>query len=281
MSDAAIIAILLLTALVHAAWNTALKAGADRLLDMAAMRLAGIVFAVCIIPFAPIPAPAAWPPLIASAVVYMGYYAFLISAYKHGDLSQVYPIARGSAPLLVAIAAYALISETPGPVGTLGVVIISAGILMAGSGAFRHNLYAIGFAVATGLTIATNAFLGGVGVRASGTVLGYAAWLELLTAIPFVAFVWMRRRRHVAAYVASRAARRTVLLGFASVFSYLIALWAMTLLPLATVTAARETSAVFAALAGAVVMREPFAKRRIAAAVLVSCGIALLVAGGA
>ncbi|MGD1932996.1 MAG: EamA family transporter [Candidatus Phaeomarinobacter sp.] len=279
MSDTTIIAILLLTAVMHATWNAALKTGEDRVLDMAAMRVSGIVFAAVFIPLAPMPAPAAWPFLITSGVAHMFYYACLISSYQRGDLSQVYPIARGSAPLLVALAAYLTINEAPTPIGLAGVIVISIGIIVAGTGAFRENLHAIGFALLTGLSIASYSLLGGIGVRESGTVLGYAAWLELLSCAPFIAFALVRRREFVVPYIQSKVARRNLILGFGSVFSYVIVLWAMTLLPLATVTATRETSAIFAALAGTILMKEPFAGRRIIAAAFVTIGIALLVLG--
>lgn len=279
MSDTTIIAILLLTAIMHATWNASLKTGTDRVLDMAAMRVSGIVFAAIVIPLAPMPAPEVWQFLIASGVAHMFYYACLISSYQRGDLSQVYPIARGSAPLLVALAAYLTISETPTPVGLAGVIVISIGIIIAGTGAFRENLHAIGFALLTGLSIASYSLLGGLGVRESGTVMGYAAWLELLSCAPFIAFALVRRRLFVVPYMSSRVARRNLVLGFGSVLSYLIVLWAMTLLPLATVTATRETSAIFAALAGTILMKEPFAGRRIIAAGFVTVGITLLVLG--
>ncbi len=279
MSDTAIIAILLLTAVMHATWNTALKTGADRVLDMAAIRLFGIVFALVVIPLAPLPAAPAWPLLIASAVAHLVYFSCLIASYDRGDLSQVYPIARGSAPLLVALAAYLVIGETPTPLGMAGVMTVSVGVILAGTGAFRENIHAIGFALLTGLSIASYSLLGGLGVRQSGTVLGYAAWLELLTCVPFIAFAVIRRRPHVVAYIASPAARRGFILGMGSVISYLVVLWAMTQLPIATVTAARETSAIFAAMAGTMLLKEPFAGRRIAAAVLVTLGICLLVLG--
>ncbi|GAA6155055.1 MAG: EamA family transporter [Alphaproteobacteria bacterium] len=279
MADTTIIIILLLTAILHATWNVALKTGTDRVLDMAAIRVSGVLFAAIVIPLTPMPAAASWPPLIASAIVYMAYYGFLISSYKHGDISQVYPIARGSAPLLVALAAFLFINETPGSIGLAGVIVVSIGIVIAGSGAFQQNMRAVAYALITGLTIAANSFLGGIGVRDAGTILGYSAWLELLTCVPFIAFACVRRRGFVAAYAANPVAKRNVLLGFGSVFSFLIALWAMTQLPIATVAATRETSAIFAALAGAVLMKEPFAGRRILAAILVAIGIALLVVG--
>ena len=279
MSDTTIIGILLLTAVMHATWNASLKAGTDRVLDMAAMRVSGIIFAAVMIPLTPMPAPAAWLFLFTSALAHMVYYACLISSYQRGDLSQVYPIARGSAPLLVALAAYLAINETPTPAGLAGVIVISIGIIVAGTGAFRENLHAIGFALLTGLSIAAYSFLGGVGVRESGTVLGYAAWLELFSCAPFIAFALVRRRHFVVPYIQTRVARRNLILGFGSVASYLIVLWAMTLLPIATVTATRETSAIFAALAGTILMKEPFAGRRILAAAFVTIGIALLVLG--
>ncbi len=156
---------------------------------------------------------------------------------------------------------------------------VTTSIIVAGTGAFRENLHAIGFALLTGLSIASYSLLGGLGVRESGTVLGYAAWLELLSCAPFIAFALVRRRHFVVPYVSSKVASRNLVLGFGSVLAYLIVLWAMTLLPLATVTATQETSAIFAALAGTILMKEPFAGRRIIAAGFVTIGITLLVLG--
>lgn len=277
MDAAAIIALLLVTAAFHAAWNMALKTADDRVLGMAAMRMAGLVFAIAVIPLTPLPAAGAWPWLAGAALLYMAHYALLISAYGRGDLAQVYPIARGTAPLLAALGAMALADEQPAPAAMAGIAVISAGILLAGSGHTRRNAAALVLAAATGLTVAANQVMGGVGVRVSGTVLGYAAWLELLSCVPFLIFAGISRGPAFAGYALSAPARRAFLLGMGGVIAYLIALWAMTRLPIATVTATRETSVIFAALAGTAWLGEAFAARRIAAAMMVVAGTALLV----
>lgn len=279
MADLPVIAALLATALLHAAWNVALKTGGDRVLDFAAMRMAGIAFGLTAIWFAPMPNPAVWLLLAGAAAAHMVYFACLIGAYDRGDISLVYPIARGMAPVLVAVAAYLAIGEAPAPVALAGIAVISGAILLAGSGAFRDSLPAIALAVTTGAAIATYSFLGGLGVRDAGTVLGFAAWLELAISLPFLAFALATRRRRTLAYARSAAARRSLLLGAGSVLAYFVVLWAMTLLPMATVTATRETSAIFAALAGTLWLREPYAGRRIVAAGLVVLGIGLIAFG--
>ena len=277
-----VITLVLVAAALHATWNALVKAGGDRLSVMAVtMGLPALPFAVALL-FVPIPAAASWPFLIASVVFHWGYYVCLLYAYRHGDLSQVYPIARGSAPLLVAFGAWLLASERLNIYQSLGVLILSAGIASlawrqedtrrAGEGR------AIAFALMTGAMIGLYSLADGLGVRRAATTAGYILWMFVLTDLPFLFFALWRRRGQL----------RTSLLpnlkpgigGAVSMsLAYAIVIWAMSVAPLVHVVALRETSVVMAALIGALALKESFGLRRIVAAVVVACGVAILQVG--
>src|SRR5262249_13392848 len=197
--DPLVTLLVLLAAAMPASWNALVKANADRL----AMRSLVIFFsglpAVVGLFFVPLPAVAALPFLAASLIVHGFYYVSLLGAYRHGDLSQVYPIARGAAPLLVALGAWAFAGETMSPLEWLGVIIVSRAIMslaaphrIARDGEFK----AIGFALATGLTIALYSLCDGVGVRRSGASLSYILWLLAVESPPVLLVgLWRRRGR--------------------------------------------------------------------------------------
>lgn len=266
--------LVLLAAVVHAVWNAFLKGAGDRFLTMAAMRLASMVVGLAVLPFVPWPGPDAWVWLACAVVAHFFYYGLLIRAYQTGDMSQVYPIARGTAPILLAVIAFALIGERLSGIQTLAVALTSAGILTLALGKGGSSP-AVRYAFATGLSITAYTFFGGMGVRESPGVLGFHAWLEVITGVGFLSFAAYRRRSGVFALARSVELRAVGagLLGLAGYFVYLLAVKA---LPLAPVTALRETSVIFGALIGVVVFKESFGPRRVLAAVLVAAGVAAL-----
>jgi drug/metabolite transporter (DMT)-like permease len=280
--DPGVLALVLLAAALHASWNALVKAGGDRLAVLAITMGAPSLLLWLALPFVPAPAVAAWPYLFASVVVHTAYYACLIHAYRHGDLSQVYPIARGTAPLLVAAGAWALAGEALSPAELAGVLILCGGIV---SLAWRRNgpahdgeVKAVGFALLTSLMIGLYSVTDGLGVRGAGTAAGYIFWLFAIEGLPLLFYaLWRRRGRIRAAFAPSLKAG----LGGAviSCLAYGIVIWAMSLGPMAHVVALRETSVIMAAALGALVLKEPFGHRRIAAAAVVAGGAVLLQAG--
>jgi drug/metabolite transporter (DMT)-like permease len=244
------------------------------------MGVSGLPMA-CIMPFVPVPEPASWPYLATSIVVHWFYYGFLASAYRFGDLSQVYPVARGSAPLVVAVGAWALADEALGPGGLIGVAVVSLGIM---SLAWRRGSIADGtakpvvFALLTGLCIAIYSVADGMGVRRTAEPFSYISWLFVLDMPPvLLAAAWLRRGRLV------EAVRPCLLPGFVgglcAAGAYAIVIWAMSRGAIAHVVALRETSVILAALLGTLFLGEPFGRRRIAAAAVVAAGAALLQLG--
>jgi drug/metabolite transporter (DMT)-like permease len=271
--------VVLLAAVLHATWNALLKGGQDRLATFVVLDLTGVALCLLAVPLLPGPAPASWVFIALSTLIHIGYKLLLIESYRTGgDLSQVYPLARGSAPLLVAGFAGLVVGERLGPLRLAGVLVVCLGlVLLVGVG--RRQLAAhrraIGFALATGVTIAAYTVADGLGVRRSGSAVGYIAWLFLAEGLPLplYAATWGRRRMK-AALRANLA--RGIASGVLALAAYGLVIWAQTRGALAVVAALRETSVIIAAVIGSVVFGERFGYRRTLAAAVVTVGIVLL-----
>ena len=253
-------------ALLHAAWNALVKVNADRLVMIAIMMMSQVGIAVLVVPFVAFPTPQAWPYIWASTVLNTAYCVFLINAYRHGDLSHVYPISRGSAPLIVAIISVAIVGETLSRQAGLSVVIIALGImsltLTRGAAGFKEPrvmLYALG----TGVFIAGYTIVDGLGARLADSAHSYTFWVHLVNGIPIALIALYLRRGRILISV-RQSWKVGVLGGMISLLAYWIVIWAMTQAPLALVSAVRETSMVFAVLLGVFVLKERLDLARLA-----------------
>jgi len=260
-------------ALLHAAWNTLVKGSQDKELDTCAVAAGSGVLSLIILPFIALPAPASWPWLAASSAVHIFYFLFLAGAYRHGELSYVYPVMRGGGPMIVAATGAFVFAEILRAGQWLGVLLICAGILALASGA--HDRRATLFAVANAVVIGAYTLIDAKGARASGAPVGYAFWFFVVMAAVIFAIGVARRRADVPRYLAHHWARALVG-GACSVGSYGIALWAMTVAPVALVAVLRETSVVFAAVLAALVLKEKLTRRRLFATGAVLMGLVLL-----
>jgi drug/metabolite transporter (DMT)-like permease len=274
MSAAVLYGLVILSAIAHATWNALMKSAGDRMLTMAALRFAGLTIGLCALPFVDWPDPRSWKWLLLTATVQFGYYVLLVRSYGAGDMSVVYPLARGLAPVLTTLAAALAIGETLSIGQATAVGVISLGImtLSFGAGARRN---AVMLALATGVSVAAYSLFSGLGVRVAGTVLGFQACLEIITGLGTVAYVAVVRRYDLAAY-ARKDGALGLLAGVISVLGLLAFLAAAQRLPLGPVTALRETSVIFGAVIGTLVLKEGFGLRRVTAAAMVVLGIALL-----
>ncbi len=277
--DSSVFAIMMIAAALHAGWNALLKL---RVEPRIASTLLGIAGGIVVLPLCfvfPLPAKEAWPFLAASSLIHLIYFQSLGIAYETGDLGQVYPLARGSAPLLTAIGAMFFVGEGIGLFGWIGVTTLAVGVVLLSLKGARDSSRiegrAVGFALLTAATIGAYTVVDGVGVRRSGNVGSYIVWGFLLSATVLAVYGgWRWRGGLVTAFVGSA---RMLLLGAAmSIGSYGIALWAMTQAPIAIVGAMRESSVLFAALIGVVFLGEPLLRLRIIAGTLVLAGVLLL-----
>ncbi|MGH3490454.1 MAG: EamA family transporter [Actinopolymorphaceae bacterium] len=281
-SDAAMPAVVtvvvLLAAVLHAIWNAVAHTLTDKLVAVTALSAAFVVGGLMALPWVGWPSASSWPALLASVGVHILYNLSLMRSYRLGAFNQVYPLARGMSPWVVAILALLLVGESLSGPRMLGVVIVSIGLgcLVFANGRPRPEEFpAILAAVLTGLLIATYTVIDGIGVRRSGAPLGYAAWLFLLHGSAVIIFAVVRRGPGLFRQVVGNL-RLGALAGACAVVAYGLVLWAQTRGSLAAIAALRETSVIVGALIGALAFREPFGRWRTVATIVVVTGIALL-----
>ena len=267
----------LLSALMHAGWNFLVKASSERLLDTAGLAVAGSLLAACLLPFVALPAPESRPWLAVTVFIHIAYFLALIETYRHADLSLAYPLMRGVAPVLVALAA-PLIDETL-PVGTLlGVTLIGLGIVLPTWFGFRHGVVVrtgIYYALGNACIIALYTLVDGIGVRLSGSAASYTLWLFFLDGWGILVVALWFRGSAVSVHLRQRWAQ--ALAGaLLTIASYGIVLWAMSVASIPAVAALRETSVIFAALLGAFVLKERLGHWRVVGAIGVAMGAAAI-----
>lgn len=268
----------LVAAILHAGWNALLKASPDKALANVGQAIARGVIALALLPFVAAPAPASWPWIIASVVVHIAYFWLLAGAYRWGDLSFSYPLMRGSAPAIVAIAGLLLFSEALPLSEWVAVVLICTAVLgfaSGPSGAALAQRRALAFALGNAVVIACYTLIDARGVRLSDAPIGYALWFFVGNSVVQLALGVGGRGREVVSYL-RRHAVQAVLGGAFTIGAYGTALWAMARAPVALVAALRETSVVFAALIGVLFLGERLTPRRVLATMLVLGGLVLL-----
>ncbi|MYR59625.1 EamA family transporter [Streptomyces sp. SID625] len=275
-------AAVLLAAVTHACWNALAHRIPDKLVGFTLISGGGVLIGAALAPFAAFPAVGAWPYLGISAVLHVVYYVLLMTSFRLGDFGQTYPIARGTAPLVVTVLAAVFAHEVPDLWVTGGIALSCAGltgVALWGLRGRRPNWTAVGAALATGLSIAAYTVVDGLGVRASGSSLGYIVWLMVIEGVAVPVYALTRWRGRSAALLRPHAALG--LLGAAlSVTAYGMVLWAQTRADLAPVSALRESSILVGAAIGAVFFKERFGAPRLAAAGLLVVGIGLMLHAG-
>ncbi|MCL7715547.1 EamA family transporter [Stenotrophomonas mori] len=263
--------LVLAAAALHAGWNAIVKHGTDALLGTALVTGSAALLAAAALPFVPAPSAHSWPWLALSTLLQVAYYTLVARCYRHGDMSLAYPLMRGCAPLLVALAA-SMLGEPLPATAWLGVLLVSAGILCMARGARGR---AFGLPLLTAAVIAGYTLVDAQGARQSGSALGYTLWLFLLSGLPLPLWVLHSRRDAALAH-----ARHHWPLGLAgglgTTAAYAVALWAMTRAPVAMVAALRESSILFALLISVALLRERVPRQRWLGAGLCLAGVLAL-----
>lgn len=263
-------------ALLHASWNALIKQGGNKLTGMLILTLVQGGMGAFIAMTRALPTGEVWLWLIVSGVAHAAYKLFLAYAYEQGDLSRVYPIARGAAPMMVAIFGIFYLNDTLRPIEYLGISGIGFGILLMARGVFssgesrRLLPFALGSAVAT----ASYSIIDGLGARIAGDAVMFVAWMFVFDALLFTTAALFLRGR-----IIFKATGGQWLVGavaaMASYGAYAVAVWAMTQAPIALVTSIRETSILFAILIGWLIFDEKMHKGKIIAALLIVAGVVL------
>jgi len=282
-----VVGLLLMAALMHASWNAILKSDrSDRLATFGVIMTTGTLMGLCAVPFLPLIEPAAWKYLASSVLIHVLYYTFLLKAYSYGDLSHTYPIARGLGPLLVALVSGRFIGEHLRPQDIWGILLLSFGLIalamplrnVVPRPGSRHGLATL-FAVLTGFTIAAYIIADGLGVRSAGPTfqhrLSYIAWLCVVEGPWLLVLAIVLRPGTVWAHL-RRTWWRGAIGGVIANVGYGIAIYALVLGPMAHIAALRETSVLFGALMGTLLLGEPFGLRRVAAAFVIVAGLVMM-----
>jgi drug/metabolite transporter (DMT)-like permease len=275
MSLSVFLAVLAAAAL-HAGWNALIKIKLDPFVAMTLICAMCGLIALATLPFTGLPNSAAWPWIAASVTIHLGYYTFLSTAYRHADMGQVYPIARGSAPLMTALMSFAFIHDPMSPGNMIGIALLATGVLLISLRGHRHLVapsgLAIGCALLTAVTITAYTLVDGIGARASGNANAYAAALFSVDALPIsiICLVW---KGPAELKPALRFLPPAFAGGAMSLAAYWIAIWAMTVAPIALVAALRETSVLFGGLIAIVFLKEPPTRVRAASGALILLGL--------
>jgi drug/metabolite transporter (DMT)-like permease len=265
------------SALLHASWNYLVKASGERLLDTATLALGGSVLAAILLPWMPLPAPASLPWLGISVFIHIAYFVALIETYRHADLSVAYPLMRGAAPVFVMLA-LPLYESNTSLLLIAGIGLLCTGVTLPALIGLQRgivNSKGLYWALINALIIACYTVVDGIGVRAAGDAFSYTLWLFFLDAWGIVAIAVWRRQGQFLPHL-SRRWRFGLVGALATVGSYGVVLWAMSVASIAAVAAIRETSVIFAALLGTHYLREKMGGLRVASAMLVVIGAIII-----
>jgi drug/metabolite transporter (DMT)-like permease len=271
-----VIALVLFGALLHATWNALVKAGSEKSLDAAMVALGAAVVALPFLPFMPLPRAEAWPYILVSALFQFAYFQLVAAAYRAGDIGLVYPLMRGTAPLIVAATSSIVVGEHLTGGTLAGILTISAGVLTLAFESRKGGKHAVMLALLNACVIASYTFVDGIGARVSGNAISYTLWMAPLP--PVLLFAWAfisRGIRPVLRHVYHHW-WRGLIGGGGSLGAYGLALWAMTKAPVATVAALRETAILFAVVISVVFLKERVSIWRVAAACVIALGALLL-----
>tara|TARA_B110000093_G_scaffold93059_1_gene100567 strand:- start:357 stop:1202 length:846 start_codon:yes stop_codon:yes gene_type:complete len=265
-------------AVLHAAWNALVKSGVDKTMVMGAIVLGHLPPALIAVLFVPMPAFESLPYLVGGILLHVGYQVFLLKSYQTGDLTQVYPIARGSAPLLVALFSVAILGLRLDLIEIIAILIIGCGIIslaLVRRADGKRNGNAAILAFTTGVFIASYSLVDGLGARLYGNSLSFLSWLAIGNGIIMAAYLMLRSPNTLIG-IATKGQLVFLFGGGASFVAYAIVIWAFTQAPIALVTALRETSIIFALLIGVFFLKERIDLMKILSTMFTLIGAILL-----
>ena len=279
MPDNLTISLVLAASVLHATWHSLVKYGNDQTLVLAGMGLVSASVTACALPFLPPPALSVWPIIAASITLHVGYKLALARSYALGELGQAYPLARGFVPLFASAIAFIFLGQTPSASGTLGIVLVSSGLIWLSAHSIRHGvdrrlLFA---AIVAGMTVAGYSVVDAYGTRVSRDWMSFTAWLMVTDSTTFALVIyWMRGRQLWREMWQYRA--RMVASGILGTMSFSVFLWALSRSQVGAISALRESSVLFATIIGLVLYRESRSWQKLTAGGLIVAGLIVIAA---
>jgi drug/metabolite transporter (DMT)-like permease len=271
-----VFAIVLFAALLHASWNAIVKGAGDKLLTTVLVTTSAALFAALLLPALRQPNAGSWPFILGSSLFQVAYFVLLARTYHLADMSQTYPLMRGTAPLLVGIVSALALGAHLTATMWIGIGVICLGILGMAAGNRQRNSKGIALALLNAVVIAGYTLIDGLGVRRSGAPAAYTLWIFLVSGVPLAAWAMHVRGRAALSEYARRNWHFGLIGGVGTTASYGLALWAMTIAPIAVVAALRETSILFGVIISGLLLKERVGLIRFAAACTIAFGAAVL-----
>ena len=276
--DISVVFVVLGAAFLHAFWNFQVRGTEDKALGMAAVMFGHLPLAIIGLAFVGLPPLGAWPYVFVSAVLHLGYQVFLLNAYRFGELTQIYPVARGASPLLITVFTMITVPDVLLPMEVIGVVMVSGAIMAYGIAQYRNKSVGITgtvLAVITGCFIASYSIIDAAGARIAQSAIGFYGASTTANAV-FLALYLSRFHPTVVGRVYRDAPRTFIIGGNASYIAYVAVLWACLSAPVAVVSSLRETSVLFAVGLGVVLLKEKMTFFKTAIILIILCGVIVL-----
>ena len=265
---------MLLAGLLHASWHSLVKSGGDQIANLAGMGLVASIVAIATIPFVPSLPLVVWPIIAVSVCLHVGYKTCLAFAYSKGELGQAFPLSRGAVPVFASVIAFATLGQLPTKFETVGIVLVSIGIVLLAMERLRGSLNGalLLAAAGAGLSVAAYSVLDSYGTRLAGNWIAFTAWLVVLDCLLFLIVArWLRGEKLLSVLFAMKG--RIFASGFLGVISFSVFMWALSRSPVGPVTALRETSILFAIIIGVMLHHEQLSVRRLCAGAMMVAGV--------
>tara|TARA_B100000287_G_scaffold336158_1_gene321819 strand:+ start:1243 stop:2055 length:813 start_codon:yes stop_codon:yes gene_type:complete len=267
----------MLAAILHASWNGMVKKHSDKVVAVAGIIFGHVPFSIIAIIILPAPTPESIPYIIVSIFIHQGYQWFLLSSYQIGDLTKVYPIARGTGPLVATLVSILFLGLILDIITILAILIICVGIIILGVfDKAKKNFTVIKYSLLTGLFIGSYSLVDGHGARLSQSAISFVSWSFLINAIIFPFALRLRNEKNVLQRVYTEG-KQIFLIGILfSYASYVLVVWAFTKAPIPVVTSLRETSIFFTLLIGYFFLKEKITPIKIFSILMILSGVVAL-----
>lgn len=266
-------------AFLHAFWNFIVRKTDNKALGMAGVILGHVILGLIGIAYAGWPPIKSLPFIVVSGIFHLMYQVFLLNAYRRGELTQVYPIARGTAPLIIAVLSITIFNVDLTPSHLIGISVISVSIITHGIIEYQRNhahIKSLALAMMVGLCIASYSMVDGHGTRIAGSALSFYGASSLMNAIFFIPYLMVFEKGVMGKLLKPEGLKLLLIGGSASYLAYVMVLWAILSVPIAVVSSMRETSVLFALLLGVVVLKERLTIDKIMLSVGILAGIFIL-----
>ena len=273
-----VILAVLAAAFLHAFWNFLLKENHDKALSMYAVTVGHLPIALVGVAFVGLPPSEALPYIILSGFLHTGYQVFLMNAYRFGALSNIYPIARGLSPLLLALVTIGFAHDELSQLELLGIALVAGALIIFGLAQYRFNKdgpMGVILAIITGCFIASYSLTDALGTRVTGSAFAFYGAMSFVNVLLFTGY-YLCFHRDALKRLPREGMKMMVVGGGASYLAYVMVLWACLTLPVAVVSSLRETSVLIVMIFGVVFLKEDLTRPKLLACIAVVCGIALM-----